>query len=249
MFASLLQHSTLHGNPAAVPRAGQETLPCRPADIARHRPRRRAQRNKGTIGQPSTKDRAPPFPARGPAFVDAEVNLLSFRHVRSPFDSSLRQPSPIDSNSQSEPVSPPRNGCQLRDRSAAPPPRSPVHPGRGHRRRRAPERVNEQRTRSGGVRHGPVEDLDAVPEHISVQARILNHHDRILETPVARLRERQHRVRRADLRAGPPAVTRSLATDGAFVAAGALYVSPELDLLADRFHVHPGHVALTKPRP
>ena len=85
--------------------------------------------------------------------------------------------------------------CRDERRSAAPAPRSPVHPGRGDRRQRATERVDEQRTGSGGVRHGPVEDLDAVPERVSVQVRILNHHDRILGKPVARLRERQHGVR------------------------------------------------------
>ena len=39
--------------------------------------------------------------------------------------------------------------------------------------------------------------------------------------------------------ARPPAVTRSLATEGMFVVTGAVHGSPELDLLADRFHLHP----------
>ena len=84
-----------------MPRAGRKTLPRRPADILHDTARRAARR----VTKAQSANRLPgialPFPTRRPVFVHAEVNLLSFSHVRSPFDSSLREPASIDSNSLS----------------------------------------------------------------------------------------------------------------------------------------------------
>ncbi len=74
-------------------------------------------------------------------------------------------------------------------------PLAPSNPAHRYGRERPPEWVDEQRDRSGLRRNRPLEGLDRVKQLVVLQARLLDHDDRVVGRFIAGLEEREYRIR------------------------------------------------------